>query len=194
MLTTFSDESHIANRSLTSTRSSIFRRIVEMSAFNVLMSGTMFPLGPTKDGRGIIENCFGRLHKDTCKLPLPMRRAFERLFESPGDISITKFRILVSQFYIRRDDRSSWNGRWIISRAVQLPVPFLMPPHPDEFSSEELIQQSRETAAFKSLQKRMGKNLTTIMDRADSLRFLAWHPCYVDIERRIKGSPAAIRK
>ena len=123
-----------------------------------------------------------------------MQCAFKHLFEERGDLSITKFRILVSQFYLRRDDKSGWLGKWIIPRSTQRPVPFVVIPKSDEWSSAEAFEQNETRRTFQRLKKRMGRNVVDIMGRADKLRFLAWHPCYQDIDRRVKAGGRKVNK
>ena len=154
----------------------------------------MFPLGPTKDGPGIIQNCFGMLDSDDCRLPRELQLAFVHLFAQNGDFSITKFRILASQFYLRRDDKSGWLSKWIIPRTTQRPVPFVVIPKPDEWSSNEVLEQDETRVSFRRLQKRMGRNVVNIMEKADKLRFLAWHQCYHEIDRRVKAGGRNVNK
>jgi hypothetical protein len=195
ILATFSDEAHLANRSLVSQRSALHREITAHSPFNVLMSGTLFPLGPTKDGPGIIQNCFGTLSTADCRLPAEMQLAFKQLFyDTPGEMSITKFRILVSQFYIRRDDKSGWLGKWIIPRDTQRPIPFVLVPKADEWSSVEVFRQNLESRSFQQLKRKMGRNVMGIMEKADKLRFLACHPCFQEIDRRIQAGGKSVDK
>jgi hypothetical protein len=194
ILATFSDEAHIALRSLTSMRSGLYREITAHSPFNVLMSGTLFPLGPTKDGPGIIQNCFGMLGTADCRLPPEMQLAFEQLFGDRGEMSITKFRILVSQFYIRRDAKSGWFGRWIIPRDNQRPIPFVLVPKADEWSSAEVYKQNEESKSFQRLKRKMSRHVLGIMEKADKLRFLAWHPCFQDIDRRVRAGGKSVDK
>ena len=115
-----------------------------------------------------------------------MQLAFQKLFnDTRCEMSITKFRILVSQFYIRRDDKSSWLGRWIIPRDTQRPIPFVLVPKADEWSSAEVFKQNEESRSFQQMKQKMSRNVIGIMERADKLRFLAWHPCFEEINRRI---------
>ena len=71
LLSTFADEGHLAWRSHTSTRSEVYNHITANSEFNVILSGTMFPLGPEEDARGILEHLAGDLSNDALPVKWP---------------------------------------------------------------------------------------------------------------------------
>lgn len=179
LLSTFADEGHLAWRSDTSTRSEIYKHITGNSEFNVILSGTMFPLGPEEDARGILEHLAGDLSNDVLpgKWPNHLRTAFKRLLgldqRKPGlEWDVLAFRILISQFYLRRTVSSSYENQWVIDKTTARPVPRIVLPHPDAFtevhdptSRDKNVQQMRETLRNK-------------MKRADHKRFLAWTGVY----------------
>jgi hypothetical protein len=179
LLSTFADEGHLAWRSDESTRSHIYKLITGNSEFNVILSGTMFPLGPEEDARGILEHLAGDLSNDVLpgKWPDDLRKAFKRLLgiDKPGprlEWDVLAFRILISQFYLRRTISSSLDNQWVIDKTTARPVPRIVLPHPDAFtevhdptSHGPDVQQTRET-------------LRTKMKRADQKRFLAWTNVY----------------
>jgi hypothetical protein len=67
---------------------------------------------------------------------------------------------------------STWDGRWIIQRAIRAPSIVILEPYPDEDS--EKVAKNRF---------RLTKNLSEArtIDRADKQRFYAWGSCYGDI-------------
>ena len=180
LLSTFADEGHLAWRSDSSTRSKVYKKITSLSKFNVLLSGTMFPLGPGEDARGILEHLGG----DFTSSETPVKwsdeylTAFRRLFGiNPQDKKenvweVLSFRVIVSQFYLRRTIKSFWEGEWVINKTAARPVPRIVLPNPDAFTQlndpraqTKTVQQTRETLRNK-------------MKRADQKRFLAWTQVY----------------
>src|SRR5271169_3534650 len=81
----FADEAHLAWRSLTSKRSEIFRDIQPRSEFNVLISGTMFPLGLRDDGPRILLHIGGGFEPgEGCKWDPLLARSLRRLLDRSG--------------------------------------------------------------------------------------------------------------
>jgi hypothetical protein len=141
LLSTFADEGHLAWRSDTSTRSDVYKNITANSEFNVILSGTMFPMGPEEDGRRILEHLGGSLSKEDVsgKWEGNLKLAFRRLLgleskKSPGYWDVLSFRILISQFYVRRTAESFWQGRWIVSKLFERPTPRIILPNKDAFT------------------------------------------------------------
>lgn len=176
LLSTFADEGHLAWRSDTSTRSEVYKRITANSDFNVILSGTMFPLGPEEDARGILEHLAGGLSDDETapgKWPDNLRKAFRRLLSvgqprgTPEQWDVLAFRILISQFYLRRTISSSLDNQWVIDKTTARPVPRIVLPHPDAFT-----QVHDPKARSKQVQE-MRETLRNKMKRADHKRFLA---------------------
>jgi len=112
------------------------------------------------------------------KWPEDLRTAFQRLLgidQAGSRLSnwdVLAFRILISQFYLRRTISSSYENEWIIDRATARPVPRIILPHPDAFtevydprSHSRHVLQIRETLRNKIM-------------RADHKRFLAWSSVY----------------
>jgi len=187
LLSTFADEGHLAWRSESSTRSKVYKKVTSLSEFNVILSGTMFPLGPEEDARGILEHLGGDFAspENPVKWTDKHRTAFRRLLginpqdHRDGVWDVLAFRILISQFYIRRTVSSFWKGQWVIDKTAARPLPRTVLPNPDAFSSlnnpraqGKDVQQTRETLRNK-------------MKRADQKRFLAWSQVYEKIRDEI---------
>ena len=185
LLSTFADEGHLAWSSESSTRSMVYKAVTSQSYFNVILSGTMFPLAPKEDAKGILEHLGGTLTASAStagvKWKGPLKTAFQRLLGvNPQDHKnetwdVLAFRILISQFYIRRSVNSFWKGKWVIDKSTARPVPRIVLPNPDAFSNlndprarGKEVQQTRETLRIK-------------MKRADHKRFLAWTQVYEKI-------------
>jgi hypothetical protein len=147
----------------------------------------MLPLGPEEDARGILEHLGGDFTApaNTVKWSEPYRTAFRRLLEiNPQDHrdgvwDVLAFRVLISQFYLRRTVMSWYEGNWVISKTAARPVPRIVLPYPDAFSEvnnpraqTKDVQQTRETLRNK-------------MKRADQKRFLAWTSVYEKIRDEI---------
>lgn len=184
LLSTFGDEGHLAWRSDDSIRSMVYKTVTSLSQFNVILSGTMFPLAPEEDARGILEHMGGSLSAEaaTVKWRTPLLTGFQRLLGiRPADQKeyrwdVLAFRILISPFYIRRSVNSCWEGQWIVGKAAYRPVPRIVLPNPDSFTNlddprakSKEITQTRETLRNK-------------MKRADQKRFLAWTQVYEKIK------------
>ena len=56
---TLADEAHQAWKSLKSAREKVFAKVIQVSAFTVLVSGTPFPLGPQTDAKGVLLHLGG---------------------------------------------------------------------------------------------------------------------------------------
>jgi hypothetical protein len=181
LLSTFADEGHLAWRSDSSTRSQVYKKITSLSKFNVILSGTMFPLGPAEDGRGILEHLGGDFTahpENPPKWDDQYITACRRLFEinpqdkKDGVWDVLAFRVLISQFYLRRTIKSSWDGAWVISKAAARPFPRIVLPYPDAFTS-----LSNPRAQTKEVQQ-VRETLRTKMKRADHKRYMAWTKVY----------------
>ena len=59
LLSLFADEAHGAFRSLESNKTLLWDKLNAWSEFTCLISGTLFPLGPKKDSKGLMT-CLGR--------------------------------------------------------------------------------------------------------------------------------------
>ena len=72
------------------------------------------------------------------------------------------------RFYARRTVDSTWNGKYIIDRAVIRPEPITVKPYTDRFTSETTVQLSRMKHAFQHWLA-----ISEQIERADHMRFLA---------------------
>jgi hypothetical protein len=185
ILATFADESHLAWRQIHSNRSAAFRKIINVSSFNVLLSGTMFPLGPSTDAKGVLEHCGGPFN-DTGKWKPQLAKAFARLIDSNVmDFDCLALRILIAPFLLRRGTASTWQGKYVIKRTVVRPVPFLLLPYPDDFSEKTAMDKSAKAKTSPS--KARTETLVVRMERADKQRCFAWTPIYEDVLEATKG-------
>jgi hypothetical protein len=191
LLSTFADEAHLAWRSDSSQRSHIYKKIVACSEFNVLLSGTMFPLGPSEDAKGILEHLGGSLDdKDglQSKWNDKFGRAFRRLILEGDQFSVLAFRILISHFYLRRTPTSFWKGKWIVKDEAARPVPMVVLPYPDDFSHNPKMKDT-ET------RQRAKNTLNEMMKRADRRRFYAWTELYAEVYNAgLTGDSSASRR
>lgn len=144
----------------------------------------MFPLGPHEDAQGILEHLGGDFTptENAVKWDVDYIDAFRRLLEinsadrRDGVWDVLAFRVLISQFYLRRTITSFWGGQWVIDKTAARPVPRIVLPYPDAFTEVDNpraqtkdVQQTRETLRNK-------------MKRADQKRFLAWTKVYEHIK------------
>jgi hypothetical protein len=178
ILTTFADEAHLPWRTFTSIRSNLFRKITAYSKFNVLISGTAFPLGPESDANVVLQHLGGPF--DGGKWEEPLGKAFSRLVsgDKPRQWNALAFRIMIAPFYLRRTEKSTWYGKWVIERCVARPIPTLLIPYPDDFSEKWALAKVKR-------KKKGHLNLNELMERADRQRFFAWTPIYEAIQEAI---------
>ena len=156
-----------------STRSEVYKHITANSEFNVLLSRTMFPLGPQDDARGILEH-LGEGGEGLSRHVNPGKwNCSEQLFSDFWGLIKAKilarigtrshFECLISQFYMRRTIPSSFENEWIMNQPSPRPVPRIILPRSDAFTrlnDPRALKQTRET-------------LGNTMKRADHMRFLA---------------------
>jgi hypothetical protein len=183
ILSTFSDEAHQFGRSATSSQNRTLRNIIRRSRFNVLITGTIFPLGPETDASNVLQSLGGPLNEDG-KWNDTLRLALKRLLvRGKGDeklYHVLALRILIAPFVLRRTVQSTWDKEWIIKRTVARPHVEVLDPYSDNFTEME----ARAKYRMKS-----GKDLSQaqLMERADRQRFFAWAPLYEEIVRLSEG-------
>lgn len=177
IVSSFADEAQRAWRSSKSFRGHLFRTVAQKSRFNVLLTGTPFPLGPSQDAQAVLRH-LGGAFDGSGKWNLLQARGFTRLFESPNHWNILTFRAMIAPFCLRRTRDSTDNGVFIIPRAFAQPVPIIVPPCDDAFSQK--VASSRSTIV------RKGKTISInqIIERADKQRFIAWTPLYTEVAER----------
>jgi hypothetical protein len=179
ILSTFSDEAHQFGRSSTSAQNGTLRNIIARSEFNVLITGTIFPLGPETDAVNVLQSLGGPLGEqgkwnDTIRLAL--RRLLVRGSRHEKLYHVLPLRILIAPFVLRRTVQSTWDNQWIIKRTVARPPVEVLGPYADNFT---------ETEAKARYRVRNTKDLsqTQLMERADRQRFFAWAPLYEEVVR-----------
>jgi len=185
ILSTFSDEAHQFGRSATSSQNRILRAIIKRSHFNVLITGTIFPLGPEVDASGVLQSLGGTFN-ELGKWNEPLRRALRRMFlrgkHDEKLYHVLALRILIAPFVLRRTSQSTWDGEWVIKRTVARPVADVLEPYPDDFTETEA------KARYRMRKDTTEVSQTELMERADRQRFFAWAPLYEEIVRlSVKG-------
>jgi len=173
ILSTFSDEAHFVSRSPTSAQNSSLREITTNSRFNVLITGTLFPLGPSTDANEFLISLGGPFD-NRGRWSRKLARSFDHLFDTPEKIStfpVLALRVLIAPFTLRRTASSTWMDQPIINRAIARPVPRLLLPFGDEKS------EVQATERFKSTKKK--ESLFKLQMRADNQRWSTWSPLYV---------------
>lgn len=182
ILSTFSDEAHQFGRSATSSQNRTLRTIIKRSHFNVLMTGTIFPLGPMTDASGVLQSLGGPFN-ELGKWNNELRRALQRMLVrgkyDDNLYNVLALRILIAPFVLRRTTQSTWDGEWVIRRTVARPVAEVLEPYPDDFTETE--------AKTKYRMRKKELSQTQLMERADRQRFFAWAPLYEEIVRRSEG-------
>lgn len=180
ILSTFSDEAHQFGRSPTSSQNRSLRAIIKQSHFNVLITGTIFPLGPEVDASGVLQS-LGGTFDEFGKWNEPLGRAFKRmLVRGKRDeklYHVLALRILIAPFVLRRTSQSTWDGEWVIKRTVARPVADVLEPYPDDFTETEAKARYRMRKDTTEISQ------TELMERADRQRFFAWAPLYEEIVR-----------
>jgi len=183
ILSTFSDEAHQFGRSATSSQNRTLRNIIRRSEFNVLITGTIFPLGPETDAIGVLQSLGGPLNEegkwnDTTRLAL--RRLLVRGKRDEKLYHILPLRILIAPFVLRRTVQSTWDNQWIIKRTVARPLVEVLEPYVDNFTETEAKARYR-------MRNRKDLSQVQLMERADNQRFFAWAPLYEEVVRLSEG-------
>ena len=140
ILSTFSDEAHQFGRSATSSQNQTLRNIIRRSEFNVLITGTLFPLGPKTDAIGVLRSLGGPLNEDGLwndATRLALRRLLVRGKRDEKLYHVLPLRILIAPFVLRRTVQSTWDDQWIIKRTVARHLVELVEPYPDDFTETE---------------------------------------------------------
>ena len=184
ILATFSDEAHQNCRSFTSQRGKILREITLRSEFNVLISGTPFPLGISTNAAEVLVFLGGSLQKQDVqsKWSAKLRVQFWRLLEDEN-FDILAFRMLIAPFYLRRTGDSSWSGEWLIPRSFKRPTPHLLEPYPDNNAESFALSKA-------GVGKKNKRGIVTESEkilRADKQRLMAWTPLYATVSQQTGG-------
>jgi hypothetical protein len=137
---TWSDEAHQFGRGFESAQIQILRKSVFVrSHFNVIITGTLFPLGPETDANGVLQTIGGR-YDDTGKWSGELARSFLRLVgggkRDPKIFQTLALRIFMAPFTLRRTSSSTWFGEWVIQRVWSRPEPEIVLPFPDDETSD----------------------------------------------------------
>jgi hypothetical protein len=178
IISLIADEAHVAFRTMDSMRAVAFKRIAAVSQFVGFVSGTLFPLGASSDGKGLLECLGGGWAPGTVSKWKPAQRTqLQHLFLNPRSWNILAFRRLITPFYLCRHIDATWQGRYIIPRSRRRPVPEVVIPKDDAL-------ESRLTQEFETLRLERnrdgGVNLLAARLRTDQLKMLAWCPLYKD--------------
>lgn len=185
ILSSWSDECHLFSRSATSAQNDILRELCSFSRFNVLISGTLFPLGPSTDAKAVLHSLGGPFDEKG-RWKEPLKTALFRLLgnDKSGNpyYDVLALRILIAPFTLRRISSSTWEKRWVIQRTVTRPKPVILLPYPDT-----LTEDARSKFRLRAKHK---QSEAEIIDRADKQRFFAWTPIYeefMDARRKFHG-------
>lgn len=184
LLSLFADEAHVFCRSNTSQRSKTYRDLLCLSEFSVYISGTPFPYGICSDARVVLEHIGGPFIDSTDGKWTPLQRnAFCNLLSDNRRWDTRIFRVLISEFCLRRTTESQWNNEWIIPRSVMRPTPLVRPPTAEDlWDSETKKEMTRLGKGFSKA------TLSDQIDRADKLRCLMWSPeVYYEIMQYTNG-------
>jgi len=180
VMSTWSDEAHIFGRSDTSYQNRFLRQFTCQSRFNVLITGTLFPLGPSQDAVHVLTSMGGPIG-DAGKWAInpELRRALVRIFNPSQARKFRHFpllplRILIAPFVLRRTASSTWKDVFVISSTIARPAPQVIVPPPDQFTSAASIQFKRKGRVNKDHQESVQQR----MERADNMRLFAWSPLY----------------
>jgi len=179
---TLADEAHQAWKSLKSAREKVFAKLIQVSAFTVLVSGTPFPLGPQTDAKGVLRHLGGPFEGQSKWSP-KLQRAFSRLTSKGGEHwDIKCFRVLIAPFCLRRTERSTWEGDWIIKRQIRIPLPSILVPYED--TASETIARNRYRDGIEPA------TLIQRIERASKERCMAWSPLFAEIEDQFPQAKA----
>ena len=144
--------------------------------FNVMITGTIFPLGPSTDAGTLLTHLGGP--PDSRGLwEQPLRRGLRRLLYPKMKMNrfpVVALRIRICPFVLRR----TLSSIWLIDRGLVRPRPQILKPYPDKFSEDKA----------KSAFRKQDKNDTqhNAISRADNQRFFAWTSLYGEFLRKTR--------
>jgi hypothetical protein len=171
----------VFGRSDTSFQNKLLRQFTKQSQFNVLITGTLFPLGPSHDAIHVLTSMAGDFQAGNWGQNPPLRLALDRIF-SHSSLKLRRFpllplRVLIAPFILRRTASSTWKGDFIIKRTITRPSPRVITPAPDNYTSRAHVQFKRNMHSGDK--KSSGKETEyQRMERADAMRLYAWSPLY----------------
>jgi hypothetical protein len=180
VMSTWSDEAHVFGRSDTSYQNRFLRQFTRQSRFNVLITGTLFPLGPSHDAVHVLTSMGGPIGgAGKWTINPELLRALVRIFDpTPArklrQLPLLPIRVLIAPFVLRRTASSTWNGVFVIKRTIARPTPQVIVPPPDDYTSAARIEFKRQKRANKNRKESAHQR----MERADNMRLYAWSPLY----------------
>ena len=191
VLSLFADEAHTAFRSMSSQRAKVFRTIARFADFVVLISGTMFPLGPKEDAAGIMMSLGGTLRPDSqnSKFDVKSRRIMEKLF-SHGGWNVLAFRVMITPFHLSRNIDSTWYGKFIIDRTIARPRPIFLLPF-DDPTTAHLASAFRNETRKKNRDGMI--DIGALRLRSNEMKYNAWCPLWSPIASSIRGDSGSSR-
>jgi hypothetical protein len=182
---TWCDEAHIFGRSTESTQNRLLRVFTTASRFNVMISGTLFPLGPSQDAINVLTSLGGDVTSNSSKWKVhpSLQRGLERLLVAsqswPTDNPLLALRFLIAPIVLRRTTSSTWDGKYVVGKSIARPVPKVLKPAVDEYT--EKAGTTYIKARFKK--GRAGRHETEQQKvaRADAQKAFAWTPLFEKI-------------
>jgi hypothetical protein len=180
VMSTWSDEAHVFGRSDTSYQNRFLRQFTRQSRFNVLITGTLSPLGLSHDAVHVLTSLGGPIgDAGKWKINPELLRALVRIFDPTPARKLRQFpllplRVLIAPFVLRRTASSTWNGVFVIKRTIARPTPQVIVPPPDDYTSAARIEFKRKNRANKNGKESAQQR----MERADNMRRYAWSPLY----------------
>jgi hypothetical protein len=152
-----------------------------MAAFNVLLSGTMFPLGLSNDAPGVLLHIGGELESGKGGRWDPsLGRSFQRLLGRSGkEWHPYIFRALIAPFCLRRTTESTWLEN---TSSVRL----LLDRSHLQFCQKKM--NSRSQRCFEKVSQRAGARQRIDVKNhlsADKQRFYAWTTVYEEVIKEL---------
>jgi hypothetical protein len=177
VMSTWADEAHVFGRSDTSYQNRFLRQFTRQSRFNVLITGTLFPLGPSQDAPQVLTSMGGSFSSPLWQRHPDLRRAFIRIFDPHRKLRqspLLPLRVLIAPFILRRTDSSTWQGQFVIHRKVVRPSPHVILPGADAFAVDAMTKFKRTKKTTSPAQESEAQR----MEQADHMRLYAWSPLY----------------
>jgi hypothetical protein len=193
VLSTWADEAHVFGRSDTSHQNIFLRQFTRQSQFNVLITGTLFPLGPSQDAAKVLESMGGPFDEPLWKRQRELRRSFTRIFDLDRKLRQTPLlplRVLIAPFILRRMVTSTWEGEYVIKRKYARPAAKVIVPEADDFASDAVVQFKRSKKGAKTGKESEAQQ----QERADRMRLYAWSPLYQTYRETLDQMEVAAKK
>jgi hypothetical protein len=168
------DEAHLYLRNHSTLRGRGFNRLLEHSRLVLHLSGTLFPLGPKKDGLHLMRMLGGEFK--AAPQGRWTNRTAVQLNRLKSEWDVLQFRYVITSFYLRRGPTSMYEGQHIVDQSIRIPVPFMEDPNDPDDSTGKYHAQARSLASSTFT----NDGMNAIKVGSNNARMFAWSSLFGD--------------